>query len=70
MLNAEKMDFATNAVVYGMNVPNMSAYEIGYDLGYGTEKLAEMTWKNQSLLQVGRKMVDSKVLGNRVIGTR
>jgi RHS repeat-associated protein len=26
---------------YVENIPNMSAYEMGYDLGYGTEKLAE-----------------------------
>src|SRR5262249_3767970 len=36
-----QMQFQMATTQYVQNIPNMSAYELGYDLGYGTEKLAE-----------------------------
>ncbi len=36
-----RSQMAMSAHNYIENIPNMSSYEIGYDLGYGTEKLAE-----------------------------
>ncbi len=36
-----RAQMTATAVVYTRNIPNMSAYQIGYDLGFGAEKLAE-----------------------------
>jgi len=38
LMKAQMADQITN---YIYNIPNKSAYEMGYDLGYGTEKVAE-----------------------------
>jgi len=38
MMRAQLAEQTAN---YVQNIPNMSAYEMGYDLGYGTEKVAE-----------------------------
>ena len=36
-----KDQLAYSVVNYVENIPNMSAYEMGYDLGFGSEKLLE-----------------------------
>jgi hypothetical protein len=36
-----KVQMAMASTEYVQNIPNMSSYQIGYGLGYGTEKLAE-----------------------------
>lgn len=38
---------------YVQNIPNMSAYEIGYGVGYGTEKLAEI-WLTRRVMPVSK----------------
>ncbi len=41
--------YASSAISYAQNIPNMSSYEIGYGVGYGTEKITEV-----ALLRYGR----------------
>lgn len=48
-----KMQLGLATTMYAQNVPNMSAYEMGYDLGYGTEKLAEI-WLTRRVMPVSK----------------
>ncbi|MCC5922071.1 MAG: hypothetical protein JJU23_15450, partial [Cyclobacteriaceae bacterium] len=70
MMRAQMADRTIN---YIQNIPNMSAYEMGYDLGFGTEKLAEAVLIskgagfgiNAARYGLGEAMWQSSALGSR-----
>lgn len=42
-----QVDMANTAINYVQNIPNMSAYEMGYDIGFGSEKALEIAVTRQ-----------------------
>jgi RHS repeat-associated core domain len=70
IMRAQMADATAN---YVQNIPNMSSYQIGYDLGFGTEKLAEAVLiskgagfgLNAARVGFGQAAFESSLIGGR-----
>jgi hypothetical protein len=58
-----KVQMAMATTQYVQNISNMSAYEIGYDLGFGTEKLAEI-WLTRRVMPMPKSAFGYSTLSN------
>jgi hypothetical protein len=58
-----RSEMATNAVNYLDNIPEMTAGEAAYDLGYGTEKVAEAVL-TRKVMPVSKASLGLKTLGS------
>lgn len=57
----------TAPINYIQNVPNMSTYEMGYDLGYGTEKGLELLISRQIYTGAGIGVGDIRFFSNTTL---
>ena len=68
-----RAQMADQTINYVQNIPNMSAYEMGYDLGFGNEKLAEAVLiskgagfgLNAARVGFGQAAFESSLIGGR-----
>ena len=57
-----RMQMGMAVTNYIQNVPNMSAYDIGYDIGFGAEKVGEI-WLTHKVMPISKASLGLPVLG-------